>query len=84
MRNNYNYFATHTANESIYKFLEAGKLYKKMTLKEQKLLDLLAENYYKRDKSKNILNYCSDLITNHRFDLRKFREGFKGILHYKR
>tara|TARA_R110002167_G_scaffold94282_2_gene251920 strand:+ start:44818 stop:46560 length:1743 start_codon:yes stop_codon:yes gene_type:complete len=63
----YYYFATHTINESIYKFLAAGVLYKKMTQKEQKLLELLAENYKNRDreKNKNVLNFCSDFIKNH-------------------
>jgi hypothetical protein len=82
MRNNYNYFATHTANESIYTFLEAGKLYKKMTLKEQKLLDLLAENYYKRDKGISVLNYCSDFITNNLQDFEELKNNLGYSLKY--
>lgn len=67
MNKRYYYFATHTINESIYKFLAAGVLYKKMTQKEQKLLELLAEGYKNRDreKNKNVLNFCSDFIKNH-------------------
>tara|TARA_R110002126_G_scaffold30602_4_gene99833 strand:+ start:10707 stop:12452 length:1746 start_codon:yes stop_codon:yes gene_type:complete len=67
MTKRYYYFATHTINESIYKFLTAGVLYKKMPQKEQKLLELLAENYKNRDreKNKNVLNFCSDFIKNH-------------------
>jgi len=70
MLKNYYYFATHAINESIYKWLATGALYKKMPQKEQNLLDLLAENYYKRDKTQNVLNYCSDFIKKHPKDFK--------------
>ena len=38
------YSVIHTINESIYKWLTAVALYKKITEKEQDRLDLLAEN----------------------------------------
>ena len=69
MVKNYYYFATHTLNELVYKFLAAGVRYKKMTQKEQKLLDLLAKNYYNRNKSQSVLNYCSDFIKKHQQEL---------------
>ncbi|MCG1035765.1 hypothetical protein KI686_05100 [Polaribacter sp. DS7-9] len=75
MSKNYYYFATHTTNESIYKFLTTGALYKKMTQKEQELLKLLAQGYFKRDKSKNVLNYCSDFITNHHQDFEELNSN---------
>ncbi|WP_422159632.1 BT4734/BF3469 family protein [Polaribacter sp.] len=49
-----------------------------MPQKEQKLLELLAENYKKRDreKNKNVLNFCSDFINNHQ---QEFKESHKEL-----
>ena len=79
MVKNYYYFATHTINESIYKWLEAGVQYKKLDKKEQDLLDLLVENYNNRDKSKSVLNYCSDFINDHLQDFKQLNNnlGYK-------
>ncbi|WP_237588184.1 BT4734/BF3469 family protein [Polaribacter sargassicola] len=46
-----------------------------MTQKEQELLKLLAQGYFKRDKSKNVLNYCSDFITNHHQDFEELNSN---------
>lgn len=69
MIKNYYYFATHTSNESIYKFLTAGVLYKKMPQKEQELLDTLVKNYKTKDKNNTVLNFCSEFIKNHQQEL---------------
>jgi hypothetical protein len=82
MVKNYYYFATHTNNESIYKFLTAGTLYKKMPQKEQELLGLLVENYKKRDKSKSVLIFCSDFINDHLQDFKESNNDLGSSLKY--
>tara|TARA_R110002073_G_scaffold293194_2_gene458765 strand:+ start:41026 stop:42744 length:1719 start_codon:yes stop_codon:yes gene_type:complete len=79
---NYYYFATHTTNESVYKFLTTGALYKKMTQKERELLDLLTKDYHNRDKTKSVLNYCSDFITNHHQDFKKLNNNLGYLLKF--
>jgi len=81
---NYYYFATHTTDPSIENWLDAGLKYKKMSAKEQKLLELLAENYKNRDreKSKNVLNFCSDFITNHPQDFKNLNNNLGYKLKY--
>ena len=71
MSKNYYYFATHTTNESVYRFLTAGVQYKNLPKEEQDLLDLITKGYPKRDKSKTVLNYCTDFITNHHQDFKR-------------
>jgi hypothetical protein len=82
MVRNYYYFATHTTNESIKKWLAAGVGYEKMTQKEQGLLDLLTDNYYQRDKNKTVLNYCSDFINEHPQDFKKIKDGLGSSFKY--
>lgn len=79
MVKNYYYFATHTTNDSIYRWIAAGVIYKKSTQKEQDLLDLLAGNYKERDKTQNVLNYCSDFISEHQQDFKNLKNnlGYK-------
>ncbi|MFY9243893.1 MAG: BT4734/BF3469 family protein [Polaribacter sp.] len=79
---NYYYFATHTTNPSIEKWLDAGLKYKKMSAKEQNLLDQLVEGYNKRDKSKSVLNFCSEFINNHPLDFKKLNKEFGFELKY--
>lgn len=64
MSKNYYYFETHTTNQQIFRFLEVGAKYKNFKKQIQKKLDLLVEGYHKRNKSINVLNYCSEFIKN--------------------
>jgi hypothetical protein len=82
MVKNYYYFATHTANDSIYRWIAAGVVYKKSTQKEQNLLDLLAGNYKERDKTQNVLNYCSDFISEHHQDFKNLKNNLGDNLKY--
>jgi hypothetical protein len=75
----YYYFATHTINDSIRKWLAAVVLYKNLPQKEQDLLDSLIKNYDNRDTNKSVLNFCSDFIQDHEEDF----EELKNNLGYK-
>ena len=82
MIKNYYYFATHTINESIYKWLEAGVHYKKLNIKEQDLLDLLGVHYKKRDSNQSVLNYCTDFISHHHQGFEKLNSKLGYTLKY--
>ena len=82
MVKNYYYFATHTTEESIYKWLAAGVVHEKLTQKEQNLLYLLVENYKKKDKSKSVLYFCSDFINDHLQDFKEINNDLGSSLKY--
>lgn len=78
MSNNYYYFSTHTINPSIYDRLKAGREYLKLDEDSRAMLDLLTNNYGKRDRRENTIDYCYDFITKHKeelFELKKLK-GF--------
>lgn len=65
MSNNYYYFSTHTITPSIYDRLKAGREYLKLDEDSRAMLDLLTNNYGKRDRKENTIDYCYNFITKH-------------------
>lgn len=69
MSKSHYYFSTHTTNPSIYKRLEAFKESKKLSEEGLEMLDLLLEEYQKRDKNFSVKDFCSDFITKYEEEL---------------
>ncbi|WP_298946232.1 BT4734/BF3469 family protein [uncultured Polaribacter sp.] len=65
------YFSTHTTNPSIYKWLEAFKESKNLSEEGLDMLNVLIEEYHKRNKNLSVKDFCSTFIMKYKEQLNK-------------